>query len=98
MGNCRHMTDWTLIARYVTENASPEDRRSVLNWTLQDRQNQDKLDEVVKIWKHSGTRVPPPVMELEMEWAELQRRIEDQESPGATDKKKKALKSIIKIL
>src|SRR4051794_5266976 len=88
-------TDWTLIARYLSDNASPQDKHSVLDWTLTDPQNHTKLEEATKVWKHAGVKITPPTVETETEWAELLRRIDEESiAPAPDDSKRRTLRII----
>jgi len=83
-------TDWPLLARYLSENASSLDERAVLDWALHP-ENKARLDEATSVWKHSGTKIELPPIESEQDWAELLRRIDDQPDNLAGTSRRKRL-------
>ncbi len=87
--------DWTLIARFITDNASPEDRRYVLDWALVKPENQQTLQDAIKVWKHSGVRVSPPIIEPETEWEEFKTRIKNHVSSPGTQRHGKVVRLMI---
>lgn len=73
---------WVLIQRYVTANATPEERRMVEEWMSKSPENQKLVKEIEEIWRMT----PEEDFTVDVEQAWEQFKSEKQESKKRTTK------------
>lgn len=87
------MEDWELILKYIKNEASPEERKTIEEWLRQNDANKEQFDRVKNIWDNSATLAPQLNIDKSQAWQSIQQRIrvEMQEKDTAELKNKSTL-------
>jgi transmembrane sensor len=85
--------NWSLIALYLSKAASPEEERALLSWASESPENQNALDEAIRVWGLTGNIAPMPEVEITAEWDALMARI-DAAPPVAEGRMRKLVNAV----